>query len=224
MTVQFNLLPDIKIEYLKAKRQQHMVVLVSILATVVAVSVFVLLLSVVYGLQKKNLNDLSSDIKSASSELQDTKDLTKILTVQNQLKALPALHDQKVFSSRLYDYLSQVTPTNASIAKLNADFTLNTLTISGSATDLTTINTYTDALKFTKYTTKSQSSQKSAFSDVVLSSFTRDSKAATYSITLKFDPLIFADDDSVDLTVPQIISSRSEVDKPTALFQSGEDQ
>lgn len=217
MTVQFNLLPDIKIEYLKARRQQHMVVLASVVASIAAVTVFVLLLSVVYGVQKKNLNDLNSDIQSASSELQSTKDLTKILTVQNQLKALPALHDQKVVSSRMFDYLSQVTPNNVAIAKLDADFALNTLTISGSAPDLTAVNTYTDSLKFTKFKTKS--SQKSAFSDVVLSSFTRDSKQATYSITLKFDPVIFTGTETVELTVPQIISTRSEVDKPTALFQ-----
>ena len=220
MTVQFNLLPDIKIEYLKAKRQQHMVILVSVLATIVAISVFVLLLSVVYGLQKKNIGDLNADIKSSSRELQNTKDLTKILTVQNQLKALPGLHDQKVVSSRLYDYLSQVTPTTASITKLNVDFSLNTMTISGGAPDLSTVNKYVDTLKFTKFSTKDESSQKNAFSDVVLTNFTRDDKAATYTIDLKFDPTIFEGADSVDFTVPQIISTRSEVDKPAALFQS----
>lgn len=222
MTVQFNLLPDIKIEYLKAKRQQHMVILVSVLATIVALTVFVLLISVVYGLQKKNINDLNADIKTSSRELQETKDLTKILTVQNQLKALPTLHDQKVVSSRLYDYLSQVTPTTASITKLNVDFSLNTMTISGGAPDLTTVNKYADTLKFTKFSTKDSNNQQNAFSDVVLTNFTRDSKAATYTIDLKFDPVIFGGTESVDFTIPQIISTRSEVDKPTALFQSEE--
>jgi hypothetical protein len=219
MSVQFNLLPDIKIEYLKARRQQHLVVLVSVLASIVVVTIFVLLLSVVYGVQKKNLNDLNGDIQSASSELQQTKDLTKILTVQNQLKALPALHDQKVVSSRMFDYLSQVTPNTVAIAKLNADFALNTLTISGSAPDLTAVNTYADSLKFTKYKTKTQTREKSAFTDVVLSTFSRDAKEATYSITFKFDPIIFTGTQTVELSVPQIISTRSEVDRPAALFQ-----
>lgn len=220
MTIQFNLLPDIKIEYLKARRQQHLVVLGAIAAAVVSLTVFVLLISVVYGLQKKNLADLNTDIKSSSNELRDTKDLTKILTVQNQLTALPGLHDKKVVSSRLYDYLAQTTPLGSNITKLEADFALNTLTISGISPDLATVNKFTDSLKFTKYNTKTQKSERSAFSDVVLSNFSVDSKEVTYSITLKFDPLIFDVTQQVTLTVPQITSTRSEVDKPTALFQA----
>jgi hypothetical protein len=217
--IQFNLLPDIKIQYLKAKRQKHMVVLGSIIAIFVSLTVFVLLLTVVYGLQKKNLSDLNRDIKTSSEELKGTKDLTKILTVQNQLKALPGLHDQKVVATRLFDYLSQTTPAAASIAKLNVDYELSTMSISGSADQLTTVNVYTDILKFTKYTTKTQKTQKNAFTDVVLSAFSRDSESTTYTITLKFDPIIFAGSEDVKLTVPEIISTRSEVDKPAALFQ-----
>jgi Tfp pilus assembly protein PilN len=224
MAIQFNLLPDIKIQYLKAKRQKHLVVLGSVVAIIVSLSIFILLLTIVYGLQKKNLSDLNKDIKTASEELKGTDDLTKILTVQNQLKALPALHDQKVVATRLFGYLSQTTPARATIAKLNVDYELNTMSISGSADTFTTVNTYTDILKFTRYTTKQDNTEKHAFTDVVLSAFTRDSDATTYTITLKFDPVIFTGNQEVKLTVPEIISTRSEVDKPTALFQdeSGE--
>jgi hypothetical protein len=217
--IQFNLLPDIKIQYLKAKRQKHMVVLSSVVAIIISLTVFILLITIVYGLQKKNLSDLNEDIKIASKELRETKDLTKILTVQNQLKALPTLHDQKVVATRLFDYLSQTTPASASIAKLNLDYELNTMSISGSADALTTVNTYTDILKFTNYTTPKNDTEKKAFSEVVLSAFSRDSQSTTYTITLKFDPTIFKGSEEVKLNVPEIISTRSEVDKPTALFQ-----
>jgi len=224
MTIQFNLLPDIKIEYLKARRQQHLVVLGAIAAAIVSITVFVLLISVVYGLQKKNLNDLNSDIKSASNELRDTKDLTKILTVQNQLTVLPGLHDKKVASSRLYKYLAQVTPNGSSITKLDADFTLNTMSISGSASDLATVNKFADSLKFTKYKTKADKTDRNAFTDVVLTGFTVNAKEVTYVMDLKFDPAIFNNTQDVTLTVPQITSTRSEVDKPAALFQAEGEQ
>jgi Tfp pilus assembly protein PilN len=221
--IQFNLLPDIKIQYLKAKRQKHLVVLGSVAAILVSVAVFVLLITIVYGLQKKNLNDLNADIKTASKELRSTKDLTKILTVQHQLKALPGLHNQKVAATRLFSYLSQTTPAAASIAKLNVDYELSTMNISGSADDLTTVNTYTDTLKFTTYATKDNDTQKKAFSDVVLSAFSRDADSTTYTISLKFDPVIFAGANEVELSVPEIISTRSEVVKPAALFQQNGD-
>jgi Tfp pilus assembly protein PilN len=219
MTIQFNLLPDIKVEYLKARRQQHLVILASVLTSIVFVTIFVLLISIVYGLQKKNLSDLNTDIKKSSNELKSTKDLTKILTVQNQLTALPGLHDKKIITSRLYEYLAQVTPTSASIAKSQIDFTLNTISVSGTATDLATVNKYADTLKFTKYTTKTQKSERSAFSEVVLQTFSVDKSGVNYTISFKFDPLIFDATQTVKLTVPQIISTRSEVDKPSALFQ-----
>jgi Tfp pilus assembly protein PilN len=217
--IQFNLLPDIKIQYLKAKRQKRLVVVTSVLASAAALAVFVLLLSTVFVLQKKNLSDLNKDIKTSSSQLQNVKDLNKILTVQNQLKALPGLHDNKVVASRLLDYLIQVTPSDASISKLTVDYSDNSMIISGTAGVASVVNTYADTLKFTKYQLKSDSSQKNAFSEVVLQSFTRDSKSATYEIALKFDPAIFSNSDDVTLVVPNIISTRSEVDKPTDLFQ-----
>src|SRR3979411_1883627 len=99
--VQFNLLPDVKIQYLKARRQEHLVVLISTFATIAGIAIVLILLSTVYVVQKKNLSDLNRDIKTDSQQLQATPNLDKILTVQNQLKALPSLHDQKPVVTRL---------------------------------------------------------------------------------------------------------------------------
>lgn len=218
--IQFNLLPDIKIQYLKAKRQEHAVVLASVVAIIGAVTALVLLLAVVHGLQKKSLSDLNQDIKVASSELKRTPELTKILTVQNQLNALPGLHDEKAVTSRLFSYLSTLTPSQASISDMTLDLALGTLSVSGGADSLTTVNKYVDNLKFTQYTTEQDESKKNAFSEVVLTSFSRDDEQTAYTITFKFDPAIFAGTEEPTLSVPKIISTRSEVDKPAALFQA----
>lgn len=219
--IQFNLLPDVKIEYLKARRQRNLVTVVATFAAAAALTVFVLLALFVFVSQKKSINDLTADIKTSSTELKSTPDLTKILTIQNQLKALPGLHDQKVVSGKLFGYMSQITPTTVSISSLNADFALNTLTISGSSNTLDSVNTYVDALKFTKFAVAGTTVQTNAFSEVVLTSFSRVKDSVTYDITVKFDPTIFTSSKDITLTVPQIVSTRSEVDKPSALFQSG---
>lgn len=220
--IQFNLLPNIKMQYIKARRQQHLVVLVSVLSMLAALTIFVLLIVVVDVVQKKNLSDLNRDIQTSSQQLKDTPNLNKILTVQNQLKSLPELHNQKPVSSRLFKYMSQLTPTSATIAKLDVDFDQNTLSISGSADTLTTVNRFADTLKFTNYQLSNSSGTKPAFSNVVLANFGRDSKGATYTITTKFDPTIFREDSDPTLTVPNIISTRSEVEQPSALFQKAE--
>lgn len=221
--IQFNLLPDIKIQYLQARRQKHLVLLGSSIAGAVSVVALIILVSIVFVVQKKTISDLNSDIKTASSELQGTPNLTKMLTVQNQLKALPALHETKPIASRIFGYITQSTPTNASISRLNTDFTLQTITISGSTDTLGTINTFTDTLKFTTYHTESaRDDEKPAFSNVVLSAFGRDSKGASYTITFAFDPIIFSEAEEVTLVVPNKITTRSQTEQPAALFQQSD--
>jgi len=218
--IQFNLLPDIKIQYLKASRQKHFVLLISIMTTVVAVVFLVIMGVVVFGLQKKNIQDLSSDIKSNSTQLQQTADLSKILTVQNQLKALPALHDTKPVASRIFGYIRQSTPVSVSISRVNVDFVKHVITITGAADSLNTINTFADTLKFTTYHTDAQpKTEVTAFSDVVLANFGRDNRGATYNITFTFDPLIFSELQNVTLTIPNIVTTRSEIEQPQALFK-----
>lgn len=221
--VQFNLLPDIKIQYLRARRQKQLVSLISIITIVTCVTVLAVLVSVVFVLQKKNLSDLGKDITVASDELKGTPDLTKMLTVQNQLKALPSLHEDKPAASRIFGYLTQSTPAAASISRFNVDFEAGTMTVSGSANNLVTVNTFADTLKFTSYHTKNaQTEEKKAFTSVVLSSFGRDSQGASYTITFSFDPIIFSETEEVTLTVPNKITTRSQTEQPAALFQEEE--
>jgi len=221
--VQFNLLPDIKVQYLHARRQKHLVLLASTSTIIASVTVLAILISVVFVVQKKSLSDLSKDITTSSNQLKSTPDLTKMLTVQNQLKSLPDLHQQKAIASRIFGYVAQSTPASVSISRLNVDFAQQIMTISGSADTLETVNTYADTLKFTTFHTKSDDkTEKSAFSSVVLAAFGRDSKGATYTINFKFDPDIFSGADDITLTVPNKITTRSQTEQPSALFKKSE--
>jgi Tfp pilus assembly protein PilN len=221
--IQFNLLPDIKIQYIRARRQKHLVVVGSTIAIVVSVVVIVLLVSTAFGLQRKSIADLSRDISAASKELQNTQDLTKMLTVQNQLKALPTLHDDKPVASRTFTFIAQVTPADVNISRLQADFTGQVMTISGTASALETVNTFADTLKFaTFHTASAPHDELPAFNNVVLSTFGRDSKGASYTITLAFDKTLFSETEDVTLTVPNKITTRSQTEQPAALFQDAE--
>lgn len=217
--IQFNLLPDIKIQYLKAKRQKHLVLFISTVAIIASVAVMALMASYVFGVQKKSINDLTNDIETASDELQSTPDLSKILTVQNQLNVLPSLHNDKPVANRVFGYLNQATPVEASIARMEVNFTESTMSLTGSANSLETVNKFVDTLKFTNYTTSNSKEPKSAFSNVVLANFGRDSESANYTIELSFDPEIFSELVSVELSVPNIITTRSEVEQPDVLFE-----
>ncbi|HET8709303.1 MAG TPA: hypothetical protein VFL85_03400 [Candidatus Saccharimonadales bacterium] len=199
--IQFNLLPDVKLEYIKTERLKRAVVGISLLASVVALVIFIFLLMAVDVFQKKNINDLGKEITAASQQLKQNKELPKMLTVQSQLKSLPALHDQKPSTSRIFGFMDQLTPDKASISELNLDMTAGTLSITGTASGLSVVNEMADALKYSTYTAGDDSAPKNAFSNVVLSSFDRNEKNATFTLDFNFDPLIFDNANDVSLKV-----------------------
>lgn len=201
--IQFNLLPDVKLEYVKTQRTKRLLTTVSFFASIGGIALLILSLVSVDVVQKKSLHDLNNDITKYSSQLKSVDDLDKILTVQNQLSTLTSLHDKKPVTSRLFAYISQLTPAQASLNQLTIDYTANTMTIGGGAPSLDAVSTYTDTLKSTTYKTDAAgASSTKAFSNVVLSSFGRDDKGATFTITCSFDPIIFQSANKVTLTVP----------------------
>ncbi len=231
--IQFNLLPDVKLEYIRTLRRKRLIVLGSVIVIIVSFLIFTILFVTVRVGQRSSLEDLDNDIKSSVKTLQSKPDLNKVLTIQNQLKSLPDLHSKKVMSSRLYDFLTQLTPNQANISQVDVDFANGKIILKGAADSVLTINKFVDTIKFTKYQQGDQ--QKDAFSNVVLQNFSvtgskssnpAEDRDTSYDIAFNFDPVIFAlskestsvADDSFKLIVPNIISTRSETQKPASLF------
>lgn len=201
--VQFNLLPDVKLEYIKARRTKYAVVMISAIVGAIALTLFLVTLLWVNGAQKKRISDLNKDIKRYSASLKQVPDLDKILTVQNQLRTLPNLHENKGAVTRLYGYLSQVTPNEVAVNQLTADYDTSVITVGGTAPNMDAVRKYTDTLKATKYKVDdSSTANQKAFKDVVLSAFGRDSKGATFTITFGYDPTIFDITKKVTFEVP----------------------
>ena len=188
--VQFNLLRDVKIQYIRATRIKYIITLSAIVSSVTALTIMSIMLFTVKVVQQKTITDLNKDISTYTTSLKSTKDLDRMLTVQNQLNTLTSLHEQKPAVSRVYKYVSYI-PAQASLVHVTLDFTSSTLTLSGSAQSLDVINTYTNSLKGTTYTTETDKTGVKAYSDVVLSSFAKSDSATTFTITMKFDPVLF---------------------------------
>lgn len=220
--IQFNLLPDVKQAYIKSEHTKRLVIGISAIVSTVALVIFVILVGTVYVVQKKSISDLNSNIQTNSTSLKDTANLTKILTVQSQLNSLATLDSQSPAASRLFGFLSQLTPTQATISDLQISFAQDTVTINGNAPNLNVVNTFVDDLKYTSYTVSNQTGSKSAFSSVVLASFGYGSTGtATYSITLNFDATLFNNADAVTLSVggnqPPTASQQ-----PSIIFSKGD--
>lgn len=222
-SVQFNLLPDIKMANVKAQRTRNMVVTVALIASAAAVALFIILFFSVNVVQKKMLSDADKDITRYTAELKKTPNLSEALTIQSQLKSLSSLHQNKHMTSRIFTYLPQVTPANVKITRLDLTFDANTITIDGTAGSQVDVNTFVDTLKFTDYKVGSADSLAKAFPSVTESSFgITDKNEITYGLTITFDPNLFANNllDSEGrpqtpiLVVPKLTSTHATSNDP----------
>lgn len=234
--IQFNLLPEVKIQYLRAQTTRKVISLVAFIVTGLSIFILVLFFAT-HALKTQRLAKLSSDITSASKTLNSQKDINRKLTVQNQLTSLTKLHSGKPAVTQIFDYLNQVTPDKiVSITKFNVDYTLTTITITGTADSLTSVNKYIDTLKFTTFPKPTLADPKktettNAFSSIVLTKFTftnakdtgktgaQTDQPATYIIDLKYDTDIFDNTKTIQLNVPTATTTRSTSTKPTDLFR-----
>jgi Tfp pilus assembly protein PilN len=223
--IQFNLLPDVKIAYIKAKRTKRIINLTSLLVAAVSIFVVTAMSITVYGAQNAQITKLNNDIKKskASIESQNSKvSIDKILTVQNQLNSLDALHESKPVYSRIFSYLTNLVPAQVNISKVSVRSD-STMSITGTTDTIESVNKFVDTLKFTVFKESPDADAKEAFNDVVLSSFSRDKQGATYTINFNYEPVIFSGANTgTGLIVPKKITTRSELERP--IFQLEEEK
>jgi Tfp pilus assembly protein PilN len=233
MKLQFNLLPDVKQEYLKTQRTKRTFITAGVVAASIAFFILLFCLTTVYVINKKQLNDADHDIKKYSQELQNVKNLDKILTIQNQLKSISNLHSQKHVVSKLFTYLPQISPAHVCMRQLTLDAVNGSLLFQGSSDSQKSINTFVDTLKFTKYSVDGKDSDKYAFPSVTETQFSINNvnsgvkgaqcqgaaAPANYQLDIKYDTALFSNTGEVVLKVPQgLVTTRSVYDDPSNLF------
>lgn len=229
-SAQFNLLPGLKLQMIRAQSLRNKILSVAIVVGGVCLAIFIIMLLTVEGLQKKQLSDSNKQIATATASISAQPQITKILTVQNQLASLATLHAGKNITSRAFDYLSQVTPINVNLARLSLDYGNKTLSLDGTADSAASVNKFIDTLKFTKYTIGNGDvkNAKNAFSSVIETNFAIGSGNTSFSLSVQFDPKLFSNDNrgadgqpiAPTLSVPSQTTTRSALEDPKSLFNS----
>lgn len=219
MNIQLNLLPDVKQQFIKTRRTRRLITIIALLTSSVAVAVTAMLFVTTNVWQARTINNVTEDIEDGLSELQAVPELSKILTVQEQLEGLDEVHNNKTAANRLYDYLPQILPQGVIVSELNVDFENQVVEIEGyvdnvqaasSATgSLEIVNKFVDTLKFTDYVVYeenpefdptapelveqfiNQQDPLRAFSEVVLSGANKEEEETKFTVNAKFDPRIF---------------------------------
>lgn len=234
--IEINLLPDVKLELLRAQKVRSMVVIVSVAIGIVAAAVLILLSIYVFGVQLVRNQMSDGTIKSEYSKISKTTDLSKMLTIQNQLSELSQQYDSKTVTSRLFAVLSSTlpaAPNNISLSDISIDTTSNTITLQGQApTGYIAVETFKKTigmavLNYKDSTNNGDSVSKSLASNISITntSYGEDAsgnKVLRFTIGFNYDSALFASTSTDAIirngTVGNVTDSYLEL--PTSIFKS----
>ncbi|NCO10792.1 hypothetical protein GW746_02250 [Candidatus Saccharibacteria bacterium] len=143
--IEINLIPDVKQELIRAQSVRATVISSSIIASIVAVSIVVLLSLYVFGGQALRSGATDGEIDKKGDELAAVEDLSEMLTLQNQLKVISELQDNKNITSRTFDMLAAVippSPNEARISQLSIDSETSTIRLEGQTRSFDSMETF----------------------------------------------------------------------------------
>lgn len=134
--IEINLIPDVKQELLKAQRQRAGVISVSIFTSIVAGGVVAALLIYIFAIQNVRGALLDGQITDKYATLSEVEDISKIITIQNQVNKLSELNGERTMNSRLFDVIAAVTPPGENaikFSKVNVNAADSTIILEGQA-------------------------------------------------------------------------------------------
>lgn len=134
--IEINLVPAVKQELIKVQRVRTTVISFSILIGLVSIVVVTLLLIYVFGVQTIRGVVVDDAIKKGGAQLASVQDLSKTLTIQDQLTKISLIHDNSKLDSRIFDVLTAIippSPNDVQISTMTVDSTAGTITMDGQA-------------------------------------------------------------------------------------------
>jgi len=146
--IEINLIPDVKQELIKAQHVRSAVISVTILIGLASAAIVTLLAIYAFGVQTVRGVLADDSIKKGSAQLAAVTDLSKTLTIQNQLTKIATIHDSTNIDSRLFDVLQAIvppTPNDVQISTFTIDSSTKQITLDGQA-----VNSYAAVEVFKK--------------------------------------------------------------------------
>lgn len=229
--IQINLLPDVKQEYLRARRTRNLAISVSIIVGLAAGGVVALMTIILlgqFGLERLADNSIDSEY----SKLSSNENLSELVTLQNQLDLISSQHESKSVDSRMFGVLQAVnpqSPNDVRFSSVQLDPANLTLTLEGvAANGYPAVEALTKTILNTKFEYKSGEDQMSEpiASQVSLgeSNFGEDSDGARvlrFTMIVSYHEQLFVNSaKSVNIVGPtsKIDVTDSRIGVPDSLF------
>ena len=207
--IEINLVPDVKQELIRAQRQRAVVVSFSIITGLVAAGIVVLLSLYVFGVQTVRGALADDAITKGSEQLASYEDLSKVLTIQNQLDKIDLLHNDKKVESRIFDTLASVlppAPNQVQIENLILDSETKTLKLEGQTPTYDTLEVFKKTIDGASVTYSQDGAEKSeklaediSISSVSYGESANGGKVLRFTISFKYPDVLF------DAQVPKVV-------------------
>lgn len=179
--ISINLLPDVKKDLLKVRRERNMVVSISIIAVGISVGILAILgiwmgsLAVIKASAEGRIKQAESTIEAAKSNDQ----LDQYLTIQNQLAQIDGLKSTQPIYSRIMDYLIQLNPAYpnnvllSSVQLISSSSAENetgeiTMTMDGTVSNFASLDVYKNTLVNAQIIYESKDEAASTSSDITV--------------------------------------------------------
>ncbi len=137
-SVEVNLVPDVKYEFIKAEIMRSRATTISVLVTIASVAVVALVSLVTFGLQSFLISSVDKKINEQFNSYKSYEGVNQILTIQNQLSKIGPLHQDKPISSRLFSMMVSIMDgggNTARISRLDFNAETNYIRIEGQSYD-----------------------------------------------------------------------------------------
>lgn len=210
--IEVNLLPDVKLEYLKTRVARTRVTTVAILVTVASLAITALIGITVFIVQPASIASFDSKIKSQFETYKSYNGVDQIITIQNQLSKIDNMHQEKPISSRLFNMIVSVidgSGKSVQVSKMEYNRELSSIVMEGQSRDgFVGIEALGKSIQDTKiiYVDDAGNSQTLPMTTKVNAlsnpSYGRDATGATvlmFSLGFEVDDKMF--DSSIDLTL-----------------------
>jgi Tfp pilus assembly protein PilN len=230
--IEINLVPDVKQELIKAQRTRSTVIAGAVLVGIASAAAVAILAIYVFGVQTLRSSLADSSISTGIKKLKAVKDLSKTLTIQNQLTKISDLNASKNINSRIFDVLLAVippAPDDIKVSTLRIDSETGTISIEGQAPNsYPAVEVFKKTLEGAKLRYKDSSNKSQevdlasdiSISDTSYGSDSSGAKVLRFSMSFVYAPELFAPA-SKDTTIAIIVNGNvtdSYIGIPKSIF------
>ncbi len=157
---EINLVPEVKMQMIKAQKMRNLVLFICIVVSSVAIGAVVILFGIKSG-QDIAMASQDARLRNMSTKLNDYSELNNLITIQGQLQGISDIIDQKTVFSRVFGALGAMLPQGSDsvkLSELNVNMETGVLRMEGQADarvdpliDYRVLESFKKGVELTKY-------------------------------------------------------------------------